>query len=167
MDNLQVKDQFPALHQTVYGKPLVYLDSGATAQKPRIVLDAMQHYYENDNANVHRGVHALSQRADQAFDSVRKKVKSFIHAKHLEEIIFTYGTTDGINLLAHSLGEMLEPGDEIVITAVEHHANIVPWQMLCERKNLVLKVVNIFDDGLSACHICRMSWVLSTRLNAS
>ncbi len=146
MDN--IKSSFPAINQTVYGKQLVYLDNGATTQKPQSVLDAMQQYYSLDNANVHRGVHYLSQKSDKAFEAVRRKAQHFIGASLPEEIIFTYGTTDAINLLAHSLGELLSEGDEIIITEMEHHANIVPWQMLRDRKNIKLKVVKIHDDGL-------------------
>ena len=124
------------------------MDSGATSQKPQSVIDAMQHYYEHDNSNVNRGVHALSQRADKLYDSTRQKVKSFIHAKNIEDIIFTYGTTDGINLLAHSIGESLNKNDEIILTEVEHHANIVPWQMLRDRKNITINVVKVLDNGL-------------------
>jgi cysteine desulfurase/selenocysteine lyase len=147
LDIKRLKAEFPALQQDVYQRPLVYLDNGATTQKPQSVINAMMHFYECDNANVHRGVHALSQRADRAYEAVRQKVQRFIHAKHREEIIYTYGTTDAINLLAHSLGDLLSAGDEIIVSEMEHHANIVPWQMLCERKNVVLKVIGVNDDG--------------------
>lgn len=147
LDMARLKAEFPALRQSVYGRPLIYLDNGATTQKPQSVIDAMTQYYQNDNANVHRGVHALSQRADKAFEAVRHKAQALIHAAHSEEIIFTYGTTDAINLLAHSLGDALVAGDEIVITETEHHANIVPWQMLCERKQTILKIIPVKDNG--------------------
>jgi cysteine desulfurase/selenocysteine lyase len=143
-----VRELFPALNQEVYGKPLVYLDSAATAQKPLSVLDTMNQFYLSDNANVHRGVHALSMRADKAYESVRDKVAQFIQAKSREEIIFTKGATEAINLVAASLGEIqIQSGDEIIISGMEHHANIVPWQLLCERKNAVLKVIPVLEDG--------------------
>lgn len=139
---------FPALQQTVYGKPLVYFDNAATAQKPQSVLDAMNRYYEDDNANVHRGVHQLSQRADAAYEGARQKVASFIHAKSTDEIIFTQGTTHAINLVASSFGQaFVKAGDEIIISAMEHHANIVPWQLLCQRSGAVLKVLPIKPSG--------------------
>lgn len=139
---------FPALQQTVYGKPLVYFDNAATAQKPQSVLDAMNRYYEDDNANVHRGVHQLSQRADAAFEGARQKVANFIHAQSTDEIIFTQGTTHAINLVATSFGQaFVKAGDEIIISAMEHHANIVPWQLLCQRTGAVLKVLPITASG--------------------
>lgn len=139
---------FPALQQTVYGKPLVYFDNAATAQKPQSVLDAMNRYYEDDNANVHRGVHQLSQRADVAYEGARQKVANFIHAKSTDEIIFTQGTTHAINLVASSFGQaFVKAGDEIIISAMEHHANIVPWQLLCQRTGAVLKVLPITPAG--------------------
>ena len=138
---------FPILAQKVGGKPLVYLDSAATTQKPMMVLEALQHYYLWDNANVHRGVHALSQRATAAFDEARLKVQRFINAGLPEEIIFVRGTTEAINLVAQTMGKLLRPGDEVVITALEHHANIVPWQMLREERGIVLKVLPIDETG--------------------
>lgn len=139
---------FPALQQTVYGKPLVYFDNAATAQKPQYLLDAMNRYYEDDNANVHRGVHQLSQRADAAYEGARQKVANFIHAKSTDEIIFTQGTTHAINLVASSFGQaFVKAGDEIIISAMEHHANIVPWQLLCQRTGAVLKVLPITPAG--------------------
>lgn len=143
-----IKALFPALQQQVYGKPLVYLDSAATAQKPQSVIDAMNDFYMLNNANVHRGVHALSMRADKAYEAARDKVVDFIHAKSRKEIIFTSGTTDAINLVASSLGDLhIQSGDEIIISGMEHHANIVPWQLLCERKNAVLKIIPVLDNG--------------------
>jgi cysteine desulfurase/selenocysteine lyase len=142
----QVRSQFPVLNQTVYGHPLVYLDSAATAQKPQSVIDAMNHFYSHDNANVHRGVHALSMRADKAYEAVRDKVAQFIHAQSRSEIIFTKGTTEAINLVASSFGDIqIHAGDEILISGMEHHANIVPWQLLCERKKAVLKVIPVLE----------------------
>jgi cysteine desulfurase/selenocysteine lyase len=146
--NQSIAHEFPALKQTVYGKRLVYLDNAATAQKPQSVLDAMASYYQYDNANVHRGVHQLSQRADAAYEGVRKKVANFIHAQSSDEIIFTPGATHAINLVATSFGQaFVKAGDEIIISAMEHHANIVPWQLLCERTGAVLKVLPITEAG--------------------
>jgi cysteine desulfurase/selenocysteine lyase len=143
-----IRAQFPALDQRVYGHPLVYLDNAATTQKPISVLEAMDEFYKHNNANVHRGVHALSMRADKAYEAARSKVASFIHAKSTDEIIFTRGTTESINLVAQSLGEIhIHAGDEILVSGMEHHANIVPWQMLCERKGAFLKVIPVLDNG--------------------
>jgi len=139
---------FPALHQTVHGQPLVYLDNAATAQKPQAVIDAVDHYYSRDCANVHRGVHLLSQRASDDFDEARRKVQKFLGAAHSKEIIFTRGTTESINLVAASYGrKFISAGDEILITALEHHSNIVPWQLLCEEKGAILRVAPITTDG--------------------
>ena len=143
----EIREQFPALRQQVYGKNLIYFDNGATSQKPQVVLDAINKYYSKDNANIHRGVHFMSQRATTEFEEARKIVQQYINAKSSDEVIFTKGTTDGINLVAFSLGELLKEGDEIVITAMEHHSNIVPWQMLCERKHLKLRVAPINKKG--------------------
>lgn len=143
-----IRDQFPALDQTVHGHPLVYLDNAATTQKPRCVIDAITDYYEKDNANVHRGVHELSQRATQAYEGAREKVRSFINAPSVEEIIFTRGTTEAINLVAASYGgDVLKAGDEIIVSMLEHHSNIVPWQLLCERVGATLRVIPIDNDG--------------------
>lgn len=143
-----IRDQFPALDQTVHGHPLVYLDNAATTQKPQCVIDAITDYYEKDNANVHRGVHELSQRATQAYEGAREKVRSFINAPSVEEIIFTRGTTEAINLVAASYGgDVLKAGDEIIVSMLEHHSNIVPWQLLCERVGATLRVIPIDDDG--------------------
>jgi cysteine desulfurase/selenocysteine lyase len=139
---------FPALAQDVHGKKLVYLASGASAQKPRQVLEAMQRFYEQDYANIHRGVHELSQRATNKYEAVRETVRRFINAAHEDEIVFTHGATEGINLVAQSWGRtFLKAGDEIVITALEHHANIVPWQMLAGQIGIVLKVVPVTAQG--------------------
>lgn len=143
-----IRAQFPILQREVNGKPLIYLDNGATSQKPQSVIDAISRYYSNENSNIHRGVHTLSQEATSAYEDVRKKVQKFINAKHDHEIIFTSGTTGGINLVASSFGEkLIRKGDEILITAMEHHSNIVPWQMLCERKSAKLKVIPISKEG--------------------
>ena len=138
---------FPILNELVHGRKLVYLDNAATTQKPQVVLDAIVEAYSRWNANVHRGVHHLSQVATQKHEEARKKVAGLIHAQSEEEIIFTKGTTDSINMLAYSFGEaMVHEGDEVVVTQLEHHSNIVPWQMLCERKKAVLKVIPLRED---------------------
>ena len=138
---------FPILNELVHGRKLVYLDNAATTQKPQVVLDAIVEAYSRWNANVHRGVHHLSQVATQKHEEARKKVAGLIHAQSEEEIIFTKGTTDSINMLAYSFGEaMVHEGDEIIVTQLEHHSNIVPWQMLCERKKAVLKVIPLRED---------------------
>lgn len=142
-----IRQDFPALRQQVYGKNLIYFDNGATSQKPQMVLDAINQYYSKDNANIHRGVHHLSQKATNEYEEAREIIRRFINADKKEEIIFTKGTTDGINLVASSFGELLSAGDEIIISAMEHHSNIVPWQMLAERKKLVLKVIPINKRG--------------------
>lgn len=142
-----IRQDFPALRQTIYGKNLIYFDNGATSQKPQLVLDAINQYYSKNNANIHRGVHFMSQQATSEYETSRRYIQSFLNAEKSEEIIFTKGTTDGINLVASSFGELLSAGDEILISAMEHHSNIVPWQMLCERKKLVLKVIPINSRG--------------------
>lgn len=148
IDIERVRQDFPILDQLVNGKPLVYFDNAATNQKPIPVLNALAHYYERDNANIHRGIHTLAERATHDFEASRQKIQSFLNAPHLEEIIFTYGTTDGINLVAQSYGRtFLKAGDEIIISTLEHHSNIVPWQMLCEERGCVLKVIPIDDNG--------------------
>ncbi|MCB9203696.1 MAG: aminotransferase class V-fold PLP-dependent enzyme, partial [Flavobacteriales bacterium] len=148
VDIESIRAQFPILKREVNGKPLIYFDNGATSQKPQSVIDAITHYYEYENSNIHRGVHTLSQEATTAYEEVRKKVQKFINAEHDHEIIFTSGTTGGINLVASSFGEnLIRKGDEILITYMEHHSNIVPWQMLCERKGAHLKVVPISKEG--------------------
>ena len=143
-----IREEFPILKQLVYGKPLVYLDNAATSQKPTAVIDAMTRYYSTDNSNIHRGVHLLSERATQAYEEVRIKVQRFINAAQPKEIIFTRGTTEAINLVAGSYGRAtVRSGDEVLITAMEHHSNIVPWQILCEEKGARLRVAPINDDG--------------------
>ena len=147
-DITAIRKDFPILGREVYKRPLVYLDNGATTQKPRKVVDAMVDEYYNVNANVHRGVHFLSQQATDLHEQSRETVRRFINAKSTSEIIFTRGTTESINLLAFSFGEaFVKAGDEILVTEMEHHSNIVPWQMLCERKGARLKVVPISDEG--------------------
>lgn len=145
-----IRKEFPILQQKVNGHPLVYLDNAATSQKPLLVLDNERKYYETLNANVHRGIHTLSQEATEAMEDARKKVQRFIGAKHDYEVIFTRGTTESINLVAYSLGntQWLKAGDEIIISHLEHHSNIVPWQMLCERTGAVLKVIPMNEEGV-------------------
>jgi cysteine desulfurase/selenocysteine lyase len=148
LDVQRVRADFPILRQTVNGKPLVYLDNAATSQKPQPVIDALHRYYEADNANIHRGVHALSVRATQAYERARDTVRAFIDAPRREEIVFVRGATEAINLVAQSYARPnLAPGDEIVISALEHHSNIVPWQIVCEQTGGVLRVAPINDRG--------------------
>ena len=148
LDVERVRKDFPILEQEVRGKPLVYLDSAATSQKPRAVIDAIARYYREDNANVHRGVHLLSERATQAYEAARENVQRFINAAHSHEIVFVRGTTEAINLVAQTYGRnRVRAGDEILITVMEHHSNIVPWQMLCEEKGAVLRVAPMDDEG--------------------
>ena len=144
----RIRRDFPILHQEVHGKPLVYLDNAATSQKPRQVIAALDHYYSADNANIHRGVHTLSERATAAYEGGRDKVKQFLNAADRREIVFVRGATEAINLVAQSFARpRLKPGDEILITEMEHHSNIVPWQMVCEQTGAVLKVVPINEAG--------------------
>src|SRR5450432_4798352 len=140
--------EFPILNREVKGRPLIYLDNAATSQKPRQVIDALTQYYNNYNANIHRGIHTLAEEATAAFELTRDTVKEFIGAGSREEVIFTRGTTEGINLVAYSWGRKnIRTGDEIIISNMEHHSNIVPWQLLCEEKGAVLKVIPINDNG--------------------
>lgn len=144
----KIRDDFPILKREVNGKPLVYFDNGATSQKPQLVIDTINKYYTFENSNIHRGIHTLSQEATNAYEVARKKVQRFVNAQHEHEIIFTKGTTDSINLVAASFGKKhLKKGDEIIISNMEHHSNIVPWQMICEEKEAVLKVIPINDKG--------------------
>jgi cysteine desulfurase/selenocysteine lyase len=143
----EIREEFPALRQQVYGKNLIYFDNGATSQKPKLVLDAINLFYSKENANIHRGVHYLSQRATTDYEAARQRIQRYLGARKSEEIIFTKGTTDSINLVAFSYGSTLSAGDEILISAMEHHSNIVPWQMLCERQGCVLKVAPINQRG--------------------
>ena len=143
-----IRRDFPILDRTVYGKPLVYLDNGATTQKPRTVVDAITEEYYSVNANVHRGVHFLSQEATRLHEASRERVRTFINAASTNEIIFTRGTTEAINLLASSFGEaFLHEGDEVIVSTMEHHSNIVPWQLLEARKGIRLRVIPITDRG--------------------
>jgi cysteine desulfurase/selenocysteine lyase len=143
----KIRGEFPTIHRTVYGKDLIYFDNGATSQKPQVVIDAINTYYTENNSNIHRGVHYLSQLATAQYEEARKIIQTYINAPLEEEVLFTKGTSDGINLVAFSFGELLNEGDEIIISAMEHHSNIVPWQMMCERKGCKLLVIPINDRG--------------------
>jgi len=144
----EIRSLFPILHQEVNGKPLIYFDNAATTQKPKQVIEALAKYYEVDNANIHRGAHALADRSTRYYEATRNELKVFINAQETAEIIFTSGTTDGINLVAQTFGrKFIKAGDEIIISTLEHHSNIVPWQMLCEENNAILKVIPINDVG--------------------
>ena len=142
-----LRSQFPILTQKVNGRDLIYFDNAATSQKPFSVIDKIKIYYEKENANIHRGVHSLSQEATTAYEQARIKISNYLNAKSDTEIIFTKGTTDGINLIASSYGQLIHPGDEVLISAMEHHSNIVPWQLLEERKKIKLKVIPIHNSG--------------------
>src|SRR5436853_782034 len=143
----RLRPDFPILDQQVHGQPLIYFDNAATTQKPRQVLDALRYYYEHDNANVHRGIHELSNRATAAFEAARTRAAKFINARSAEEIIFTRGTTEGINLVAQSWGSSnIKAGDRILLTEMEHHSNIVPWQLLAERTGARLAFLPITGD---------------------
>jgi len=143
----KVRADFPILSRTVNGKPLVYFDNGATSQKPQIVIDAIAKYYQEINANIHRGVHTLSQLATDAYEESRTKIQNHINAKFAHEVIFTSGTTHGINAIANGFASILKPGDEVLVSALEHHSNIVPWQMLCERTGATLRVIPMNENG--------------------
>ena len=144
----KIREDFPILQREIYGRPLVYLDNGATTQKPLCVLDAMREEYLNVNANVHRGVHYLSQQATDLHEAARERVRSFINARSVNEVIFTRGTTESINLLAQTFCEsQMQPGDEVLVTDMEHHSNIVPWQLLAQKHGIVLKHLPITDEG--------------------
>ena len=147
LDINKVRADFPILSRTINGKPLVYFDNGATSQKPQIVIDAISKYYKEINANIHRGVHTLSQLATDAYEISRGKLQSHINAKFSHEVIFTSGTTHGINAVANGFASILKPGDEVLVSALEHHSNIVPWQMLCEKTGAVLRVIPMNEDG--------------------
>lgn len=147
-DVAKVRADFPILAQQINGHPLVYLDNAATTQKPRQVIDAISHYYLHDNSNVHRGAHTLSDRATAQFEHARKNVAQFINAASTQEIIWTRGTTEGINLVANSVGQLLKAGDRVLVSAMEHHSNIVPWQMLAERQGISLEVIPVDDAGV-------------------
>ena len=144
----KIREDFPILQEKVNGKSLVYFDNAATTQKPKQVVEALNSYYNTSNANIHRGIHSLAEKATAAFEATRKSVQQFINAEHEEEIIFTRGVTEGVNLVANTFGKaFINKGDEIIISTMEHHSNIVPWQMLCEDKGAILKVIPITDNG--------------------
>lgn len=144
----KIRADFPILKQKIYGKDLIYLDNAATTQKPQVVIDSIAKYYSELNSNVHRGVHFLSDKATTAYENSRSRIATFINAKNSYEIIFVRGTTEAINLVANGYGnEFVKEGDEVIVSYLEHHSNIVPWQMLCQRKNAVLKVIPVNDDG--------------------
>ncbi len=147
LDINKVRADFPILSRTVNGKPLVYFDNGATSQKPQIVIDAIAKYYQEINANIHRGVHTLSQLATDAYEDSRGKIQNHINAKFAHEVIFTSGTTHGINAIANGFASLLKSGDEVLVSALEHHSNIVPWQMLCEKTGATLRVIPINEEG--------------------
>ncbi|MBA4319871.1 MAG: cysteine desulfurase CsdA [Flavobacterium sp.] len=147
LDINKIRADFPILSRTVNGKPLVYFDNGATSQKPQIVIDAIAEYYQEINANIHRGVHTLSQLATDAYEISRGKLQNHINAKFAHEVIFTSGTTHGINAVANGFISILKPGDEVLVSALEHHSNIVPWQMLCEKTGATLKVIPMNENG--------------------
>jgi len=143
-----IREDFPILSLSVRGKPLVYLDNAATSQKPRSVIEALSRYYERENGNIHRGVHYLSETATELYDRTRETARRFFNARHSHEVLFTRGTTEGINLVATSFGQaFVRAGDEIIVSTMEHHSNIVPWQLLCERTGAVLKVIPVTDTG--------------------
>jgi cysteine desulfurase/selenocysteine lyase len=148
LDLQKIRSEFPVLHQEVNGFPLVYLDNAATTQKPKVVIEALRAYYSEYNSNIHRGAHYLATKATDAYEATRKALAAFLNAPEQEEVIFTKGTTDGINLVAHGYGrKYLQSGDEILISGLEHHSNIVPWQMVAEEKGAVLKVIPVLDNG--------------------
>jgi len=147
IDINKVRADFPILKQTINGKPLVYFDNAATSQKPQVVIDSIVNYYSTLNANIHRGVHTLSQKATDAYEQAREKLQKHFNAKNSFEIILTAGTTHSINIVATGFTPLLKKGDEIIVSAMEHHSNIVPWQMLCERTGAILKVIPMNEDG--------------------
>ena len=147
LDIQKIRADFPILSQKVNGKPLVYFDNGATSQKPQVVIDAISKYYQEINANIHRGVHTLSQLATDAYEESRVKIQKHINAKHNYEVLFTSGTTHAINAVANGFASLLKSGDEVLVSALEHHSNIVPWQMLCERTGATLRVIPMNDKG--------------------
>lgn len=145
----KIRAQFPVLHQQVHGKPLVYLDNGASSQMPQSVIDRINNYHSKEHANIHRGVHYLSQTATDEYERTREKVRDLINARFIEEIIFTTGTTDSINLVADSWGHKnLKEGDEIILSQMEHHANIVPWQLIAQKTGAVIKVISMDERGV-------------------
>src|SRR3989338_7135087 len=147
-DMEKIRADFPILRQKIRGEPLVYLDNAATTQKPQMVIEVLRRYYEEDNANIHRGVHLLSERATDRYEGAREKARAFLNAKETREIVFVRGTTEAINLVAQSYGRTnFKPGDEVIISTMEHHSNIVPWQMVCRETGAVLKVIPVTDSG--------------------
>lgn len=146
LDTTAIREQFPILAREVHGQPLVYLDNAATTQKPQSVIDALTGYYSTMNANIHRGLHTLAEEATTAYEDVRKQVAAFIGAASHREVIFTRNTTESLNLLAYTLGARLRPGDEIVLSAAEHHSNLVPWQLVTQRSGAVLRFIELNDD---------------------
>jgi cysteine desulfurase/selenocysteine lyase len=148
-DVTKIREEFPILHQKVNGKPLIYFDNAATNQKPRRVINALTHYYEGFNANIHRGIHTLAEKATKAFEETRHEAQKFINARYVEEVIFTRGVTESINLVAASYGRaFLNQGDEIIISGLEHHSNIVPWQLIAEQKGVTIKVIPVNENGV-------------------
>ena len=159
----KIRADFPALSQEVNGRPLVYLDNGATTQKPQCVLDSLAYYYQNDNSNVHRGAHTLSDRATQSYESARDVVQQFINASSRNEIVWTRGTTEAINLVASTWGRQnIKAGDQILISAMEHHSNIVPWQLLCEQTGAELCPIAVDDFGVGRVGVLGQPGLLST-----
>ena len=147
-DLKSIRSEFPILHRLVNGKPMIYLDNAASSQKPNRVLEAMEHYYTHSHANVHRGVHTLSQEATDLFEGSRQKIADYIGAPSASEVIFTRGTTESINLIAYTFGySQLNEGDEVILSEMEHHSNIVPWQIVCKQKGAVIRVIPVHDDG--------------------
>ena len=148
IDIKTVRKDFPILSREVYGKTLVYFDNAASSQKPSKVIDAISHYYEHEHSNIHRGVHHLSADATEKYEEARKTIQRFINAEHSHEVIFTKGTTDSINLVAYSFGvKFINEGDEVIVSTLDHHSNIVPWQMICETRGAKLKVIPINNEG--------------------
>ncbi|MGZ3864127.1 MAG: aminotransferase class V-fold PLP-dependent enzyme [Bacteroidia bacterium] len=147
MDISKIREDFPILKAKINGKDLVYFDNGATAQKPKQVIDAITRYYSEENSNIHRGVHTLSQRATEHYEKARATVQAHLNAASSQEIIFTRGTTESVNLVAHCFEKMVKPGDEIIVSEMEHHSNILPWQVLCEEKGALLKVIPVNENG--------------------
>lgn len=147
MNDINYRDDFPVLKQQFHGKPLAYLDTAATAQKPQVVIDAIKKYYEQENANIHRGVYQLSERATEMYEGVREQVRQLLNAQSTKEIVYVKGVTEAINLVAFGFADFVDAGDEILISQMEHHANIVPWQVLCQKTGAILKVIPIHEDG--------------------
>ena len=164
---MDIRDQFPILNQSVYGKPLVYFDNAATTQKPKCVIDTLCNYYLTLNSNIHRGAHYLAAQATEQYEQTRRDVQSFINARHSHEIVFTRGTTESINLVASSFSQhFLGEGDEVVVSAMEHHSNIVPWQLACERQGARLKVIPFSDEGVLDLDVLRNLLTDRTRIVA-